>query len=140
MTALKCALPGLFIRGSAAELVQTHLSLPQGTFGGDDGGEGSRNSNFRPVQSRAYRPIPYKRMDGAWRALKGEKNSSASVAITHCKLRLAVREKKVSRRKSDCCGWFIVSRFMSRARTARVKASRAMGRLIGLYSPKHSEL
>jgi hypothetical protein len=31
------SLPGLFVRGSAAELVQTHLSLPQGTFGGDDG-------------------------------------------------------------------------------------------------------
>jgi hypothetical protein len=46
---------------------------------------------------------------------------SSTVAITHCKLKLAVRKKKVSRRKSDCCGWFVVSRFVSRTRTARVK-------------------
>jgi hypothetical protein len=29
------------------------------------------------------------------------------IAISHCKLRLAVRERKVSRRRSDCCGWFV---------------------------------
>jgi hypothetical protein len=29
-----------------------------------------------------------------------------------------VEEEKVSRHKSDCCGWFVVS---SRARTARIK-------------------
>jgi hypothetical protein len=59
---------------------------------------------------------------------------SSTVVITHCKLKLAVRGKKVSQRKSDCCGWFVVSRFMSRARAARVKASRAMGCLIGDFT------
>jgi hypothetical protein len=50
------------------------------------------------------------------------------------------REKKVSQHKPDCCGWFVVSRFMSRARTARVSI-KGHGLLYWrFHSPKHSEL
>jgi hypothetical protein len=91
-------------------------------------------------------PSPYKRMDGrglaalkrcdrreklfCQRSVFLHRQSTHPVGIIHCKLRLAVREKKVSQHKSDCCGRFVVFRFMSRARTARVKVLRAIGYLI----------